>query len=395
MSMRGATLGALPDKDEEVFAMHESSGDERVRRSRRRRHRDDRVVEVSEADLERARQRDLRYLRARELAELDPSLLSDDERAYLDAHRRAEEKVELMRDLARPALITAALLVFVWPLGVIALAFNLWKHGHRLYRQWIEPELRDRFVDGEVSKRLDQHVQAERREIETEHGRSLEKLSASIAHEIRNPITAAKSLVQQMGEEPSSPENVEYARIALGELERVERSVSHLLRFAREEEMRGQDVALTDVLASALETFRERAERLGVQIVRSFDCDGAVTGDPEQLRRVAINLVGNAIDALADAQIAEPRVEVALGENLAGTQVWLRVRDNGPGVARDIAERIFDPFYTAKATGTGLGLPIAKKIVEAHRGTIELASDPGVGSEFVVTLPRRGARIER
>src|SRR5262249_57733345 len=75
-----------------------------------------------------------------------------------------------------------------------------------------------------------------RRALEGRHARSLEELSASIAHEIRNPITAAKSLVQQMEEDPRGAENVEYARVALAELERVERSVSHLLRFARGEE---------------------------------------------------------------------------------------------------------------------------------------------------------------
>ncbi|MEZ4215215.1 MAG: HAMP domain-containing sensor histidine kinase [Myxococcota bacterium] len=375
--------------DEEVEAMSSPPEDEAPRRHRRHGRAKRRREARAQAELDRAHERELRGLRMRELADVDPALLSDDERAYLEAHRSAEEKVALMRDLAKPALITTILLVLVWPVGVVALLYNAWRHGRRAYRVFVEPELRDRFVDGEVSKRLDQRVQAQRRAIETEHARSLEKLSASIAHEIRNPITAAKSLVQQMGEEPGSSDNVEYARIALGELERVERSVSHLLRFAREEERREQPVLLGDVLASALETFRERAEREGVAIERSYDCDGAVTGDPEQLRRIAINLVGNAIDALCEARTPSPRVEVALGENLAGTHVWMRVRDNGPGMEPDVAARVFDPFFTAKTSGTGLGLPITRKLVEAHGGAIEVASEPGRGTELLVTLPKR------
>jgi len=91
-----------------------------------------------------------------------------------------------------------------------------------------------------------------------EHARNLEELSASIAHEIRNPITAAKSLVQQLGEDPGSAENVEYANIALQELDRVEKSISHLLRYAREEEMNPRPMKLADAIESALETVRER-----------------------------------------------------------------------------------------------------------------------------------------
>jgi signal transduction histidine kinase len=328
--------------------------------------------------------------RARELHALDESLVSDEERAYVEARKRAEEKVRLMRDISKPALINLVLLVFIPFAGVGYFAYNLWRYGRRVYRVMVEPEIRDRFVDGEVSKRLDARVHAQRRAMEGEHARSVEKLSASIAHEIRNPITAAKSLVQQMAEEPRSPDNVEYAQVALAELERVERSVSHLLRFARDEEMRSQDVALSDVMDSALETFRERVEREFVTVTRSFDSEGVIRGDAEKLRRIAINLIGNAVDALVESDVVDRSIEVSLGENLAGTEVWLRIRDNGPGIPTEAATRIFDPFYTSKQSGTGLGLSITRKLVEAHGGEIELTADIDQGTEFVVTFPKDG-----
>ena len=103
---------------------------------------------------------------------------------------------------------------------------------------------------------------------------------------------------------------------------------------------------------------------------------------------MVINLVGNAFDALEAARTPGPRVEVALGENLAGSEVWLRVRDNGPGIDTEARERLFDPFYTSKAAGTGLGLVITRKLVEAHGGAIEVSSEVGRGAEFLVTLPR-------
>ena len=153
--------------------------------------------------------------------------------------------------------------------------------------------------------------------------------------------------------------------------------------------MRLQDVSLRDVVESALETFRERAAREGVELVRSFDGEGPVRGDPEQLRRIAINLVGNAMDALAESRTGAPRIEVALGEDLAGTKVWMRVRDNGHGIDAEVAARLFDPFVTAKPGGTGLGLSITRKLAELHGGEVELEERSGSGTGFVVTLPKR------
>ena len=192
-----------------------------------------------------------------------------------------------------------------------------------------------------------------------------------------------------MEEEPAARENVEYARVALTELERVERSISHLLRFARDEDVSMTEVRMADVLDSALETFRDRVSKSGIQIDRQIDCPGTMAGDPEKLRRVVINLVGNSIDALAESGAAEPRVEVAMGENLAGSEVWLRIRDNGPGIDAETRAKIFSPFYTSKANGTGLGLAITRKLVEAHGGSIELESEPNAGAEFLLTFPKQ------
>ena len=195
-----------------------------------------------------------------------------------------------------------------------------------------------------------------------------------------------------MSEEPGAVDNPEYARVAVEELERVERSISHLLRFARDEDMRVADVRMLDVLESALETFRDRAARDGVQITKNFDTQGLVQGDADKLRRIIINLVGNGIDAMTEARVERPLLEVSMGENLAGTEVWVRLKDNGSGIPSELREKIFAPFVTSKSGGTGLGLPITKKLVEGHGGTIELTSEPGQGTEFVLTIPKRAKR---
>ena len=150
---------------------------------------------------------------------------------------------------------------------------------------------------------------------------------------------------------------------------------------------------LQDVLESALETFRDRAARGGIAIERRFDGEGRLVGDPEQLRRVVINLVSNAMDALEGAGVDRPTIRVGMGENLAGSEVWVRIRDNGRGIDEASRDRIFDPFYTSREDGTGLGLALCRKIVDAHGGTIEVDSAAGVGTEFVLTFPRHAGSV--
>ncbi len=317
--------------------------------------------------------------------------LTPEERAYRDAKRRAQARIGFYSQLVIYAMVSMFLfargskaapwVAIFWGLG---LAFHY-------FSTLVVPDLRRRMIEGEVKRQVATDVSRERRALEGRHVRSLEDLSAQVAHEIRNPITAAKSLVQQMGEDPTSAENVGYAKVALEELDRVERSVAHLLRYAREEDLRLAEVSLASVVDSALETLRERIDTQRVRLVREDGHDGVVRGDAEKLRRVVINLVGNALDALAEGGAADPTVEVLAGENLAGTECWLRVRDNGPGIDARALAQIWSPFYSSKASGTGLGLAIAKKLVEAHGGTIEAASQPGAGAEFTITLPKAHA----
>ncbi len=323
-----------------------------------------------------------------DLAAIDESLLSEEDRAYRLAQKLADRKVALSRQALRAALITVPLLIFVPFIGALALIYFGVGIGRRAFRLLYEPRLREKFLQEEVQRRVHTRVSSERRHLESEHHRSLEQLSASIAHEIRNPITAAKSLVQQIEEDPNGPDQVEYARVAVAELERVEKSISHLLRFAREEETQMGEVILEDVLESAIETFRDRAARGGIKLIRKYDTEGRLDGDAEQLRRVAINLIGNAIDALEESRVDQPEVRVSMGENLAGSEVWIRVADNGLGIAEDVRGRIFDPFYTSRAEGTGLGLALCRKIVDNHGGSIEVETTSGDGTEFILVFPK-------
>jgi signal transduction histidine kinase len=309
--------------------------------------------------------------------------------AYREARSLANRKIGFYGHLIVYACTGLFLFVVAGPFvtAIVLLSWGIFLAAHGFFFV-AAPILRRRWL-AEAERRAQTTVVHERRELEGRHTRSIEQLSASLAHEIRNPITAARSLVAQMGEDPSRPENVEYARVALEELDRVERSISHLLRFARDEEIVPREVSLEEIVDSALETFRDRIARVGVEVVRDLAEADTVRADPEKLRRVVINLFGNALDALEEAHVPSPRVEIASGANLARTEVWLRVRDNGPGIAKDALERVFSPFHTTKPKGTGLGLAISKKIAEAHGGTLEVRSE-GQGAELLMVIPKSG-----
>ena len=279
-----------------------------------------------------------------------------EEKAYRAAVAAANQRIGFMVH----GVAFAATLIFLLFVGgfrvatIVALAWGIGLACH-WFVAIAAPRVRKRIVETEVSERLMRDVPQARRALETQQAKRVEELSASIAHEIRNPITAAKSLVQQMGEDPSSGDNVEYAGVALQELERVERSISHLLRFAREEDIEIREIEMRDVIESAIETFRDRLGKTGVTVELETESSGAMRGDAEKLRRVVINLLGNALDAFDEGSTEAPSISIQAGENLAGTEVWVRIKDNGPGMDPERLAKIFSPFYTSKDTGTGLG----------------------------------------
>src|SRR5256884_973348 len=154
--------------------------------------------------------------------------------------------------------------------------------------------LRERYFDPAVEREL----RRERATMQTEKQASIDELSSSIAHEIRTPTAAAKSLVQQMGEAPTSVENVEYAKVAIEELDRVEHRVSHLLKYAKEEEMSFALVNLATVVDSALTQLRAKLDAAKVAVSRNYIGGPTLPAHAHQPPRVFPDLIDNAIDAL-------------------------------------------------------------------------------------------------
>jgi len=326
---------------------------------------------------------------AQPAAEANPALAREEE-VLRRARRRAAAEVGfyshlmsylgVMAFLALINLLTTRYPWFVWPAlgwGIGVFAHYMAVFGsHMLRQRYFEPA-------------LEREVRREKVVMQTEKQASIDELSSTIAHEIRNPIAAAKSLVQQMGEDPTSVENVEYAKVALEELDRVERRISHLLRYAKEEDYTFANVNLAAVVDSALTQLRAKLDASKVNVARNYIGGPTVYADAEKLRQVFANILDNAIDALEP--VAEGRrIELFIENGMqagAGAHATVRVRDNGCGIPVEKIDRIFNPFFTTKENGTGLGMAISKKIVEAHEGAIDVVSEVGRGTEFMVTLP--------
>ena len=277
--------------------------------------------------------------------------------------------------LALINLLTTGYPWFLWP--ALGWGMGVFSHYMAVFGQQV---LRERYFEPAIER----EVRREKVVMQTEKQASIDELSSTIAHEIRNPIAAAKSLVQQMGEDPTSVENVEYAKVALDELDRVERRISHLLRFAKEEDYHFDHVNLAAVVDAALTQLRAKLDAAKVNVARNYIGGPTVHADKEKLKQVFANVLDNAIDALEP--VAEGRRIDLFIEN-GGRRAVVRLRDNGCGIPPDKIDRIFNPFFTTKDKGTGLGMAISKKIVEAHEGSIDVVSEPGRGTEFAVALP--------
>jgi signal transduction histidine kinase len=210
------------------------------------------------------------------------------------------------------------------------------------------------------------------------------QLAATLAHELRNPITGAKCLLQQVEEGMNgTPQGKEYVQLALQDLERVEQSVSQLLTFARKEEYRFAEHNVTELVGSTIHSFAAQAQERGVSVQLPDGTPVWAAIDSEKIHRTLLNLLTNALDAVGEGGT------IVVSVYAKGLAVEIHVSDNGRGLAVEDQDKIFEPFFTRKEKGTGLGLAIAKKIVGGHSGHITVASIPGQGTTFTLTLPRQ------
>ena len=218
------------------------------------------------------------------------------------------------------------------------------------------------------------------------------QLAAKICHEINNPLTAISGCTQLMQRRlraaDAGPGNsqalLNYLDTIAVETERCSRITGDLLQFARQNEPRFLESNLHDVLHHALTLIAYR-QPVGVEVRTDFDFDlPRVIADPQQLTQVFLNLFTNAVQAMPDGGTLTVTTRLMAGET---DYVRVGVTDTGEGISEEASTHIFEPFYTTKVNGTGLGLTITRGIVEKHHGALELCPAEGSGTLAVVVIP--------
>lgn len=216
------------------------------------------------------------------------------------------------------------------------------------------------------------------------------KLAAGVAHSIRNPLTSVKlrlfSLERSLSLDHQQKEDFD---VIADEIRHLDAIVSNFLEFSRRPKLRIQTISPSDVVDNTLQLLKHRIESFNVQVsLHRSERLPMVEGDPEQLKEALVNLVLNACEAMGYDGTLDIIEEKGI-LNPLGRAVVIRIADSGPGVPLDRREDIFQPFFSTKEEGTGLGLPIAKSIFEEHGGWLHLHSAPGRGATFVAVLPAR------
>lgn len=213
---------------------------------------------------------------------------------------------------------------------------------------------------------------------------SLGSLAAGVAHEIRNPLSSIKGFATYFKERyRDNPDDSQTADIMVQEVDRLNRVIGQLLDYARPMTMNRRETAIQTVIQHALRMIESQAREKGVVIQTELQADvAALLIDPDRIKQVFLNLYLNAIGAMEGGGI----LSVALF-SMTDRRIRIEVRDTGVGIDPKDLDRIFDPYFTTKSSGTGLGLAIVQKIIEAHRGEIQVASTPGLGTTVSVILP--------
>jgi two-component system sensor histidine kinase PilS (NtrC family) len=228
------------------------------------------------------------------------------------------------------------------------------------------------------------------------------ELSASLAHEIKNPLASIRSAVEQLTEPAARLERTDrgvLGKLVVSESDRLSRLLSGFIEFSRVELREQATVDLAEVTRQAVEMVRQHPDSMEGPPVEVESGSAEVEGDPDLLHQVVFNLVLNAVQhSPADAPVRLRVQPVAVGAVPVGVDldeaVCLTVEDRGPGIPPEDVMRVFDPFYTTRAGGSGLGLALVYRAVEAHGGRVIVDTPEGGGTTFAVYLPNRLRRGE-
>jgi two-component system sensor histidine kinase HydH len=214
---------------------------------------------------------------------------------------------------------------------------------------------------------------------------ALGELSAGIAHEFKNALATISGYAQMIRSEAPEGEASDHAKRILEQTRNITHVVTEFLKYARPLEIPDETVTMQMVVERVVTEVGEAIPQVKIRCEGTF---GDVEGDEGLLRQALLNLARNAAEACASSKSGGKvlvRGEIVRGEETGSQQIT--VFDNGPGIAADVLPKLFRPFFTTKANGTGLGLAVVQKIIVQHGGQVQARNRPEGGAAFIVTLP--------
>ena len=208
------------------------------------------------------------------------------------------------------------------------------------------------------------------------------EIAAGVAHEIRNPMTVISGFIQMMSEDTSSPYH-EYTKIIQNEIERIDLIMSEFLVLSRPQVETFMLINIGEILAELSQFFHYEFQLRNIKlIIQSEHANSQINGNENQIKQVFINIIKNAIEAIGESGT----ITLDLSKDDNGC-LQIAITDTGCGIPPHLLERIFEPFYTTKTKGTGLGMMIINKIIREHGGAIKIRSKQKVGTEILIRLP--------
>ena len=295
-----------------------------------------------------------------------PVLLGDSPLGVLKIDLSLAPSEEIWRRDLRSIVILALAVVAIGVLGMAVIFYT--QHSHLLER---------RALEAEMSRR--------------ERLAGLGDMAAALAHEIKNPLNAVSMGLQRLRVEFRPAEAPEYGRfidLMQGEVRRLNAIVEQFLSLARPLPLKPERLRVDELLGELAALVEADARSAGVHVILSVPTDlPPVVADRDHLKQVMLNLILNGLQAMPGGGTLT--IEAARGRD----GLMLAVADTGDGIPPEALPRVFDPYFTTKAKGLGLGLAIARRIIEEHGGKIEVESQPARGSRFSVILPLEASRV--
>jgi PAS domain S-box-containing protein len=251
-------------------------------------------------------------------------------------------------------------------------------------------------LERRVGERTDEVRALQAKLIAQERRSTLDRLTATVAHELRNPLSAIRNSIYTVGESAKD------AGMALERpLERIERSlarceniIAQLVEYSQLGELRRQTIAADPFLAAVLDSL---AIPDGIALFKDLGAESqTISGDPERLARAIAKLIENAVQAIEAARGDggdASAYRILVRSRLAHGRLEIEIGDNGEGIAPEILPRIFEPLFSTKAFGVGLGLPLVQQILDHHGGGIEMLSEPGAGARAIFWLPIAATKV--